>query len=215
MARRMTDKSWKFDWMRAVLQEPRFSAASVRVLMWVAITNVLNTEGTFNVTQKTIAENLGVTERTVRRAFAEAREFGFWELIEDRQRGPGHHQGDAYALVLPEQLPDESVRYLAELPDNPVRNDRTISSELPDNLVHENPSLPAESEPPRVLNRVLTRVYKELRTSADASVEENPARSDDNKIVDAEIVDHPPNAFEAVFNAVEKRNRKGDSDSWT
>ena len=146
ITRRTSAASFKFDWMRAVLRDTRFSDAAARVLVFVALNNVKSGECTFCVRQVTIAENTNLTERTVRAAFAQARELGYIELVEERQRGRGFHQADAYGLAIPE-IPERNDTYSGINTGTPTQEYRKPHASVPGAPCIENAPLPADSAP--------------------------------------------------------------------
>jgi hypothetical protein len=147
MARRMSAESFKFDWMRAVCRERWFTGDTAIVLLWIALINVKRGEDWFQVRQRTVADNLGVSTRTVIRAFAQGRELGYLELIEERERGKWG-KSNAYALVIPKPQGDSAVTYSAQVGDSPDQSRGQPCPKVGDKPCNESAPLPAEIDSP-------------------------------------------------------------------
>lgn len=103
MSRRQSLDSFRFDWLRALARDRRMSHGETKnILTFIVLNNMKMGDDTFCVRQVTVAENLGVAARTVRRTYRRAMRLGYLELSEERQRGRGHHKADTYRLTLPE-----------------------------------------------------------------------------------------------------------------
>ncbi|WP_139830933.1 helix-turn-helix domain-containing protein [Mycobacterium paraense] len=104
----------RFIWMNAVEQDTRLTEAQRLILTSCARINVLGGEVTFSLRQETVAERLGVQRQTVGRALAKARELGWLQLVEVRQRGRGWHKGDVHELTVPTQIGSPERTYSGE-----------------------------------------------------------------------------------------------------
>src|ERR1700730_17050005 len=107
----------KFEWIKAVCAAPRSPGAEKVVLLYCAIRYVLHGEETFSARQETIAQRCATSDRTVRRAFAQARQLGYLVLSRPRPRGRGNRRADEYRTVLPSEIPDSLSSITGEIPD--------------------------------------------------------------------------------------------------
>jgi hypothetical protein len=90
----------KFGWMARVAEDDRLSDGAVRILTYIANQNVHGSDDWFRVRQQTVADNLHMHVNTVANALKRARELGWLELAEERQRG-GAGKADTYRLTVP------------------------------------------------------------------------------------------------------------------
>src|SRR4051812_15115825 len=92
----------KFVWLRAVYDQPEFTAGEKAVLAHIAVFNVLSGRDTFRVRQSTIAGQCGFTKRTVNGAIQSAKRLKYLSLAHARQPGWGRNSADELRLALPE-----------------------------------------------------------------------------------------------------------------
>jgi hypothetical protein len=90
----------KFGWMARVAEDDRLSDGAVRILTYIANQNVHGSDDWFRVRQQTVADNLHMHVNTVANALKRARELGWLELAEERQRGVAG-KADTYRLTVP------------------------------------------------------------------------------------------------------------------
>jgi hypothetical protein len=104
-------------WMQGVLEDTRLSHAARNVLVRCGLVSTLGGEDMFSVRQETVASALGMHVNTVAGAFRRARELGWLQLVEERQRGRGWHKGDVHQLTFPaEKIPTPGGAYYEEIP---------------------------------------------------------------------------------------------------
>ena len=94
----------KFAWIDAVAADGRLTEGERFVLTMTAFRYVTYGEDIFHVRQTTIAERFATSERTVRRAQKQARDYGYLVVVQLRQRGRGHHGPNHLRLVIPANL---------------------------------------------------------------------------------------------------------------
>jgi hypothetical protein len=92
----------KFVWLRAVFGQPEFTAGEKAVLAHIAVFNVMAGRDTFRVRQSTIAENSGITRRTVNAAIQRGKRLKYLTLADAREPGWGRSGADEIRLILPE-----------------------------------------------------------------------------------------------------------------
>ncbi len=91
----------KFGWIDAVATDPRLSTGERFVLICTVLKYVRHNADTFRVRQATIAERFFVSRRLVESAIADAKQFGYLRLVEQRKRGRGHLGGDVLRIEIP------------------------------------------------------------------------------------------------------------------
>jgi hypothetical protein len=102
----------------------------------------------FRVRQATVAENLHKHINTVATALRRGRELGWLELRQERKRGRGHFQADAYRMTAPE-IPTRGSGSFGE--EIPTRGSGSFEEyphggvEIPTPGVFKNGVLPAET----------------------------------------------------------------------
>lgn len=92
----------KHKWLDAVEDDERITPAERSVLLRIGRRYVLNGGNTFRVRQATLADRCRVGERTVRRAIAKGKDFGYLKRAQERQRGRSHRAPDQYRLEMPD-----------------------------------------------------------------------------------------------------------------
>lgn len=137
----------KFSWLNAIRSDEDLAAGIKFLLQNIALVYMRH-GGTDELyaRQIVIAEQLGVSDRQIRRAYADARDRHYFVLVE-RGRGRGREVPDRYRLVIPAaENPDSVAGNNSEKPDRVVRNkrekNRTESAEKPDRVVRNNEEKP-------------------------------------------------------------------------
>lgn len=98
------DPKDKFEWLKAVAADSRFTDGQKVVLMYCAAICVRYGRTTFCVRQETLAERCATTRKSVGVAVRTAKRLGYLSVDRDRQRGRGHHGADEHRLILPENV---------------------------------------------------------------------------------------------------------------
>ncbi len=181
----------KFDWIYTLMRDRRLDETYRYVGVCIALKSVLtNGDMTFHVRQETVAENCGSALRTVQRAYAELREYGYIDLVQARRRGP-RANADKYRLTIPE-LPANLAGNSEELPATGGRVTRHSRQSYPP-LVAELPATTNAETSENDALKVLKRFKKGLeRGAASAASHSQSIPADENNIIEAELVDDPP-----------------------
>ena len=134
----------RFLWMQGILEDTRLPHAARNILVRCALVSTLGGEDTFSVRQQTVADAMGTNRLTVARALQRARELGWLDLVEERQRGRGWHKGDTHRLTFPPEIGDPGVTYSScspqeyVTPESEIGDSRvTYSGEIGDSRVQE------------------------------------------------------------------------------
>jgi hypothetical protein len=170
----------KFEWIEAVAADGRIPDGERFVLIATAVRYVTYGEDVFHVRQVTIAERFAVSDRTVQRAQARARDLGYLVLVRPRQRGRTHRGADHHQLVIPDNLSPIT----GEIPDTDDGNTRhrwpkypTEMTEIPDRA---DPSTSGNNHP----KGSLTGSLKGSLRGSDAALTPTP--------IDAELINDDP-----------------------
>ncbi len=181
----------KFDWVYALVADSRLSDGHRLIGAVIALKYVLtNGDMTFHVRQATVAASCGTSERSVRRAYYELRSHGYIELLEGRERGL-RGKSDAYRLTLGVQ--DSTVLYPKEEVQD--RTDRSTGQDCPKyrteltEVQDRTNAGTSENDPPKGFNKGLD---KGLERGADAAASRSLLISDEEEILEGELVDDDP-----------------------
>jgi hypothetical protein len=105
----MTIKGFdKFAWFKAIYAENKFTAGEKAVLGHIAIVNVLTGRDVFCLRQDTIAEQCGITIRTVNGAISRAKSLKYLTVSRSHAPGPKRHGADELQLLLPESYEESA-----------------------------------------------------------------------------------------------------------
>ena len=135
----------KFAWMKAVCdeQDAKFTEGVKYVLLGIALFYPRHGgEGLVWSAQQSIAEDLNVSERLVKTAYAAARHRGYFVLTAERKRGRGHHAGNTYRLVIPQKSSADPARNTEE---SGAQNDGNTCTKPPE-YVHKTTVIRARND---------------------------------------------------------------------
>jgi hypothetical protein len=99
----------KFRWYEAMYHDDQIPITLRGILGYCGIRYAKESDGfVIKVRQQTIAENLAVDVKTVKRAFAAGRNRGWLRKSHEGQRGRSHHEPDTHVLTRPQEMGDSN-----------------------------------------------------------------------------------------------------------
>lgn len=182
----------KFEWIKAVRLDQRLTTADRYVLQNAALEYVNYRDGddSFYARQTTMAERFGVGLRTVQRAIAQGKKYGYLVVEQPRRRGRGYHDADFHRLVIPQLLPANQAGNtdadMTRIPANQAGNIAVIPANLAE-IPANQAEIPANAEPSTCgndtpkgwLKRVKNKGGQENK-GGGAFSDENAMRNDDD-----------------------------------